>query len=270
MSVMTGTGKRAQHGILIRNAEALETLEKIDTLVVDKTGTLTMGKPNLVAALPVEDIDETEVLAAVARVEMGSEHRLAYAIVEGVRSRGVSPADATDLASTTGEGIEADVNGRWVAIGNEKMMRRVEINDESWLGSAEAGRTKGQTVLFVAFAGKPAGLIAVADPIKPTSANAIAALHARDISVDMLTRAINDRYWLKNPKRKPVITFFVTGLVISLVVEYVARSAASGWRYSAKMPTLVGVGLVPVMMWIVVPLIALGLASRSVAIRFKR
>ena len=187
MSVMTGTGKGAQHGILIRNAEALETLEKIDTLVVDKTGTLTMGKPDLVAVNPVEGIDEAEFLAAVAGVEMGSEHPLAHAIVEGARSRGVSPADATDLASTTGEGVEADVNGRQVAIGNEKMMRRVGISDESWLGTAEAGRTKGQTVMFVAFAGKPAGLIAVADPIKPTSANAIAALHARDIRVVMLT-----------------------------------------------------------------------------------
>ncbi|WP_306093932.1 heavy metal translocating P-type ATPase [Qipengyuania flava] len=187
MSVMTGTGKGAQHGILIRNAEALETLEKIDTLVVDKTGTLTMGKPDLVAVNPVEGIDEAEFLAAVAGVEMGSEHPLAHAIVEGARSRGVSPADATDLASTTGEGVEADVNGRRVAIGNEKMMRRVGISDESWLGTAEAGRTKGQTVMFVAFAGKPAGLIAVADPIKPTSANAIAALHARDIRVVMLT-----------------------------------------------------------------------------------
>ena len=187
MSVMTGTGKGAQHGILIRNAEALETLEKIDTLVVDKTGTLTMGKPDLVAVDPVEGIDETEFLAAVAGVEMGSEHPLAHAIVEGARSRGVSPADANDLASTTGEGVEADVNGIRVSIGNEKMMRRVGINDESWLGSAEAGRTKGQTVMFVAFAGKPAGLIAVADPIKPTSASAIAALHARDIRVVMLT-----------------------------------------------------------------------------------
>lgn len=187
MSVMTGTGKGAQHGILIRNAEALETLEKIDTLVVDKTGTLTMGKPDLVAVDPVEGIDETEFLAAVAGVEMGSEHPLAHAIVEGARSRGVSPADATDLASTTGEGVEADVNGIRIAIGNEKMTRRVGINDESWLGSAEAGRAKGQTVMFVAFAGKPAGLIAVADPIKPTSASAIAALHARDIRVVMLT-----------------------------------------------------------------------------------
>ncbi|WFL77372.1 heavy metal translocating P-type ATPase [Altererythrobacter arenosus] len=187
MSIMTGTGKGAQHGILIRNAEALETLEKIDTLVVDKTGTLTMGKPDLVAVTPADDIKESDFLAAVAGVEMGSEHPLAHAIVEGARTRGVSPANATDLASTTGEGVEANVQGRRVAIGNEKMMRRVGINDEAWLGSAENGRKQGQTVMFVAFDGRPAGLISVADPIKPTSAAAIAALHARKIQVVMLT-----------------------------------------------------------------------------------
>ena len=187
MSIMTGTGKGAQHGILIRNAEALETLEKIDTLVVDKTGTLTMGKPDLVAVTPAEGIDEADFLAAVAGVEMGSEHPLAHAIVEGARTRGVSPANATDLASTTGEGVEANVQGGRVAIGNEKMMRRVGIDDEAWLGSAENGRKQGQTVMFVAFDGRPAGLIAVADPIKPTSAAAIAALHKRDIRVVMLT-----------------------------------------------------------------------------------
>lgn len=187
MSIMTGTGKGAQHGILIRNAEALETLEKIDTLVVDKTGTLTIGKPDLVAVKPADGIDETEFLAAVAGVEMGSEHPLAHAIVEGAKARGVSPANATDLASTTGEGVEANVQGGRVAIGNEKMMRRVGIDDEAWLGSAENGRKQGQTVMFVAFDGCPAGLIAVADPIKPTSAAAIAALHKRDIRVVMLT-----------------------------------------------------------------------------------
>ena len=187
MSIMTGTGKGAQHGILIRNAEALETLEKIDTLVVDKTGTLTIGKPDLVAVKPADGIDETEFLAAVAGVEMGSEHPLAHAIVEGAKARGVSPANATDLASTTGEGVEANVQGGRVAIGNEKMMRRVGIDDEAWLGSAENGRRQGQTVMFVAFDGRPAGLIAVADPIKPTSAAAIAALHKRDIRVVMLT-----------------------------------------------------------------------------------
>ena len=187
MSIMTGTGKGAQSGILIRSAEALETLEKIDTLVVDKTGTLTMGRPDLVAVTPAEGIDEAEFLTAVAGVEIGSEHPLAHAIVEGAKVRDVSPAKATGLVSTTGEGVDADVQGRRVAIGNEKMMLRVGIDDETWLGSAESGRRRGQTVMFVAFDGRPAGLIAVADPIKPTSQAAITALHARDIQVVMLT-----------------------------------------------------------------------------------
>ncbi|OYW46392.1 MAG: copper-translocating P-type ATPase [Sphingomonadales bacterium 12-68-11] len=187
MSIMTGTGKGAQHGILIRNAEALETLEKVDTLVVDKTGTLTMGKPDLVSVTPREGLAEAELLGAVAAVELGSEHPLARAIVDGARARGAVPGEARDLQSVTGEGIEATVGARRVAIGNEKMMRRIGIGDPVWLASAEAGRTRGHTVMFVAFDGQPAGLIAVADPIKPTSAAAIGALHARGIRVVMLT-----------------------------------------------------------------------------------
>ncbi|MBX7497213.1 heavy metal translocating P-type ATPase [Qipengyuania sp. 6B39] len=187
MSIMTGTGKGAQHGILIRNAEALETLEKIDTLVVDKTGTLTMGKPDLVAVTPRDGLDETDFLSAVAAVEAGSEHPLAHAIVEGAKARGVTFQPATDLLSTTGEGVEARVGSRKVAIGNEKLMRRLGIEDPEWLGSAEAGRAQGQTVMFVAIDGAPTGLIAVADPIKSTSAAAIRALHQRGIDVVMLT-----------------------------------------------------------------------------------
>lgn len=187
MSIMTGTGKGAQHGILIRNAEALETLEKVDTLVIDKTGTITMGKPDLVSVKPRDGIDEVEFLSAVAAVEAGSEHPLAHAIVEGARARGIAVRPATDLASTTGEGVEAQVGGRRVAIGNEKLMRRLGIADEGWLGSAEAARAQGQTVMFVAFEAAPAGLIAVADPIKPTSAAAIRALRTRGIAVVMLT-----------------------------------------------------------------------------------
>jgi Cu+-exporting ATPase len=187
MSIMTGTGKGAQHGILIRNAEALETLEKIDTIVVDKTGTLTMGKPELVNARPRDGIDEGELLSSAAAVEMGSEHPLANAIVEGARVRGAAPAEAKALKSVTGEGVQAKVGDRQVAIGNEKMMRRVGVDDDAWLASAEEGRRRGQTVMFVAFDSSPAGLLAVADPIKPTSAAAIGALHERGIRVVMLT-----------------------------------------------------------------------------------
>ena len=187
MSIMTGTGKAAQHGLLIKNAEALEALEKIDTLVVDKTGTITLGKPELVAVEPQVGHDELELLAAVAAVERGSEHPLAHAIVEGARARGAPVREATDLASTTGEGIEATVGGQTIAIGNEKMMRRVGANATDWLASADQGRRLGQTVMFVAIDGAPAGLIAVADPIKPTSRSAIAELHGRGIRIVMLT-----------------------------------------------------------------------------------
>ncbi|WP_324826775.1 heavy metal translocating P-type ATPase [Qipengyuania zhejiangensis] len=187
MSVMTGMGKGAQNGILIRNAEALETLEKIDTLVVDKTGTLTMGKPDLVAITPRDGFDETGLLSAVAAVEAGSEHPLAHAIVEGAKARGVTFQPASDLASITGLGIEARVGETQITIGNEKLMRRTGIEDAAWFGTAEDGRSKGQTVMFVAIDGIPAGLIAVADPIKPTSAAAIRALHEQGIDVVMLT-----------------------------------------------------------------------------------
>ncbi|MXO58880.1 cadmium-translocating P-type ATPase [Altererythrobacter salegens] len=187
MSIMTGTGKGAQNGILIRNAEALEALETIDTLVIDKTGTLTMGKPELVSLLPAGGIDESDLLAAAAAVELGSEHPLAHAIVQGAKTRDLPLGQATDLKSVTGEGIEATVGIRRVAIGNEKMMRRVGATDEAWLASAEEGRKRGQTVMFVAIDGKPAGLLAVADPIKPTSKAAIEALQERGIHVVMLT-----------------------------------------------------------------------------------
>ena len=187
MSIMTGTGKGAQHGILIKNAEALETLEKIDTLVVDKTGTLTRGKPDLVDVKPQSDFDEQELLSLVAAVERGSEHPLAHAIVEGAQNRGAAILDASDIESVTGEGIQANVDKRLVAIGNEKMMERIGALEEGWRSTADEGRSLGQTVMFVAVDGAPAGLIAVADPIKETSRTAIAALHERGIKIVMLT-----------------------------------------------------------------------------------
>ena len=187
MSIMTGTGKGAQHGILIKNAEALETFEKIDTLVVDKTGTLTAGKPELVAVMATGEIEETTLLRLTAATEKASEHPLAEAIVRGVEAKGIDVARADDFTSITGKGVEAVVEGRRVTIGNEKMMREAASLDPVLQKQAEKGRSEGQTVMFVAVDGKPAGLIAVADPIKPTSASAIAALHRAGIRVVMLT-----------------------------------------------------------------------------------
>ncbi|KCZ58986.1 copper-transporting P-type ATPase [Hyphomonas chukchiensis] len=187
MSIMVGTGKGAQNGILIRNAEALETLEKIGTVVVDKTGTLTEGKPKLVTVAPAEGWDEAGLLALVAAVEGASEHPLAAAIVQGTKDRGIAIPQASDFESVTGEGAQGDVGGKSVAIGNAKMMRRVGGFDEGRAEAAETYRTEGQTVMFVAVNGKAAGLIGVADPIKATTKDAIAQLHKQGLKVVMLT-----------------------------------------------------------------------------------
>jgi Cu+-exporting ATPase len=187
MSIMTGTGKGAQNGILVKNAEALEMFEKVDTIVVDKTGTLTEGRPELVMVEPVQGIDEGDMLRLVGAAEIGSEHPLAAAIVKGARARGHDFDAASEFSSVTGEGIEARVGARKVVIGNEKMMRRVGTHDAVLAAAADSARARGRTVMFVAIDGKAAGLIGVADPIKPTSARAIARLHEAGIRVVMLT-----------------------------------------------------------------------------------
>ncbi len=187
MSIMVGTGKGAQSGILIKNAAALETMEKVTTVIVDKTGTLTEGKPKLVTIETAGDLSADEFLSRVAAVEAGSEHPLAEAIVNGAKARGITIARATDFNSITGEGAEALLNGHKVAIGNSKMMKRVGAYDETLALQADAHRKKGQTVMFVAIDGKAAGLIGVADPIKATAHEAIRRLHAQRLKVVMLT-----------------------------------------------------------------------------------
>jgi len=187
MSIMVGTGKGAQNGILIKNAEALETFEKVTTIVVDKTGTLTEGKPKLVMVKPVDGLTEEIFLTHVAAVEMASEHPLAQAIVEGTRDRGFSFDDATDFESVTGEGAQGRYSGKLITIGNAKMMKRVGAFDAELVCAAEDYRSQGQTVMFVALDGAPAGLIGVADPIKATTPEAIKRLHAENLKVVMLT-----------------------------------------------------------------------------------
>jgi Cu+-exporting ATPase len=187
MAIMVGTGKGAQNGILIKNAEALEAFEKIDTIVVDKTGTLTEGKPRLVSVEPESGFGSDQLLAWVAAIELASEHPLAAAIVEGARDRKLTLETAGDFQSVTGEGVEATVDGQRVAIGNEKMMDRLGAASAALAEKAHEGRSQGQTVMFVAVDGRPAGLIGVADPVKPTSVEAIEALHRAGIHVVMLT-----------------------------------------------------------------------------------
>jgi len=187
MSIMVGTGKGAQNGILIKNAEALEIFEKVDTIVVDKTGTLTEGKPKLVTLEPTAEFDEATLLANVAAVEAASEHPLAQAIVNGAKERGLTFDYAEGFTSVTGEGAQGKVGGKTVAIGNSKMMRRVSAHDPSLENKAENLQKDGQTVMFVAIDGVSAGLVGVVDPIKVTSKAAIEKLHAEGLKVVMLT-----------------------------------------------------------------------------------
>ena len=187
MSIMVGTGKGAQQGILIKNADALETLEKVDTIVVDKTGTLTEGKPKLVRVEPVEGVSEEALLSSAAGVEASSEHPLAQAIIAGARERGVDVPSAQDFNSVTGEGAHAIVGGKSVAVGNKKMMQRAGADPSPLSASADDHRADGETVMFVAVDGKLAGMIGVADPVKETTPEAIQQLHRAGVRVVMLT-----------------------------------------------------------------------------------
>lgn len=187
MSIMVGTGMGAQNGVLIKNAEALETMEKVDTIVVDKTGTLTAGKPALTAIDALAGQNEDEFLALVAAVESASEHPLAEAIVRAAQDKSLTIAKAHDFNSTTGEGVQAVVNGKQVAIGNSKLMERLNSFDQELSAKADVRRKDGETVMFVNIDGKAAGLVSVADPIKPSTADAIELLHKAGLKVVMLT-----------------------------------------------------------------------------------
>jgi Cu+-exporting ATPase len=187
MSIMVGTGKGAQNGILIKNAEALETFEKVDTIVVDKTGTLTEGHPELVMVGPVESFSEETILSLAASVEDASEHPLAGAIVAGAQRRSLSLLGQENFESVTGQGARATVTGKLVAVGNEKLMQSMGAYDPELARQAEAYRAEGQTVVFVAVDGKAAGLLGVADPVKATTPQAIRQLHRAGLRVVMLT-----------------------------------------------------------------------------------
>jgi P-type Cu+ transporter len=187
MSIMVGTGRGAENGVLIRNAEALETLEQVTTVVVDKTGTLTEGRPKLVTVLPSAPIDEASFLRLVASLEKGSEHPLASAIVTGAVERGVKLADVTDFESITGQGVIGVVESRRVAIGNVNLLERLSVDVAQLREKAEELRRDGQTVMFVVVDGTPGGLVGVADPIKASTAEAVRALHAEGLRVAMVT-----------------------------------------------------------------------------------
>jgi len=187
MSIMVGTGKGATMGVLIKNAEALETLEKVDVLVVDKTGTLTEGKPKLVAVQAIQGFDDNEVLRLAASLERASEHPLAEAIVEGAKEKGVELTTTLDFESITGKGVTGQVDGHRVALGNIKLLESLSIEPGELPKQADLRRVNGQTVMLIAIDGKAAGLIGVADPIKESTAEAISDLHKAGVTVVMLT-----------------------------------------------------------------------------------
>ncbi len=187
MSIMVATGKGATMGVLFKNAEAIETMRKIDTLVVDKTGTLTLGKPKLTSVITAENVDEKQMLSLAATLEKGSEHPLAAAIVSGAADRGVSLGDAKKFDSHTGKGVSGQVYGKTVLLGNLKLLDDFSVNPGNLAQEAEKMRSEGQTVMFVAVDGKIAGLLAVSDPIKETTPEAIRQLHAEGIRIIMLT-----------------------------------------------------------------------------------
>ena len=187
MSIMVGTGRGARAGVLVKNAEALELMEKIDTLVVDKTGTLTEGKPRLVGVTSIGSFGEDELLQLAASLELGSEHPLAAAIVTGAEARGLKVSPATEFETLPGKGVTGLVDGRHVVVGNTALLASLGIAAGDLPGRADALRHEGQGVMLVAIDGKAAGLIAVADPIKESAVVALNALHAEHIHVVMLT-----------------------------------------------------------------------------------
>ncbi|MFL6202672.1 MAG: copper-translocating P-type ATPase, partial [Thermoanaerobaculia bacterium] len=187
MSIMVATGKGATSGVLFRDAEAIEVLRKVDTLVIDKTGTLTEGKPRLVSVQPAPGSEEKDLLRLAAGLERGSEHPLAAAIVAGAEERGAGPAPASGFESITGKGVKGTVEGRAVALGNLALMEDLGVSLGELAGKAEEMRRDGQTVLFVAVDGKPAGLLGVADPIKESTPEALRSFKEMGLRVVMLT-----------------------------------------------------------------------------------
>ena len=187
IAIMVGTGRGATAGVLIKNAEALEIMEKVDTLVVDKTGTLTVGKPRLVAIQVLSDFGEEELLRLAASLERGSEHPLAEAIVRGAEEKGLKLVKVDNFQSLTGKGVSGEVEGQTVAAGNVALLKEMGIDPGDLAAQADKLRDQGQTVMLVAIAGKAAGLIGVADPIKESTAEAIRDLHAEGIRIVMLT-----------------------------------------------------------------------------------
>ena len=226
LSIMVATGKGATMGVLFRDAEAIETLRKVDTLIVDKTGTLTLGKPKLASVRTFAGFAEQDVLRIAASLEQGSEHPLAAAIVEGAKARGASPGPVDGFASVTGKGVTGRVGQAQVALGNKALMDQVGVDAAAVQRDADASRSEGQTVMHLAIDGKLAALIGVADPIKDTTPEAIKAFHEEGIRIVMLT-GDND-VTAKAVARKLGIDEVVANVLPDQKVEHVKRLQAEG------------------------------------------
>jgi Cu+-exporting ATPase len=187
MAIMVGTGRGARAGVLIKNAEVLEILQKVDTLVVDKTGTLTEGKPRVMSVLPLAGDGQSELLRLAAGLERGSEHPLASALVRAAEERKLALPEAREFRYLTGRGVTGRVEGREVAAGNERLLREIGVPPEDLLARAQTLGKEGQTVIFVALDRHPAGVIGIADPVKNSTPQAISELRAEGVRVVMLT-----------------------------------------------------------------------------------
>jgi Cu+-exporting ATPase len=225
MSIMVATGKAATLGVLFRNAEAIEALEKIDTLVVDKTGTLTEGKPRL-AMIVAETLDESTLLGLTASLERASEHPLAEAIVRGAEERHVALSNASDFVALSGRGATGTIDGRTVAVGNDKLMDELGVDQRSLDERAEALRADGHTVMFVAVDGKAAGLVGVLDPIKTTTPEAMRALRKDGVRVVMLTG--DSETTAKSVAKKLELDDVFAGVLPHEKAEKIAELKASG------------------------------------------
>ncbi|MGH7766397.1 MAG: heavy metal translocating P-type ATPase, partial [Candidatus Binatia bacterium] len=226
MSIMVGIGRGATVGVLIKNAEALEVMQKVDTLVVDKTGTLTEGRPRVTSIVALENGDELEVLRLAASLERNSEHPLAGAIVSAAEERGVTFSAASQFKSLTGRGIIGIVEGKTVALGNKKLLDILDIRAGEWSDLAEKLRQDGQTVMFVVIENAVAGLLGVADPVKRSTPEAIRMLHADGVKIVMLTG--DNRTTAQAVAKKLGIDEFEAEVLPEQKLEVVKRLQAQG------------------------------------------